>query len=639
MLNRIGKLRHKFFLILCVTVLSLLSLGVVTNTTTRSINKDFASFSDINENALRASEVEIMFLNARANALTYRTSRDQELLARTFDALVNANEYVVNTANEAVEEDRRALFFNLSSELQLYRSNLEDVSELMAQRDRLVEQLKGYRTQTEQLISDYINASHYDSDQRVDAYRLMMAFDSMVLEETEFLVSNSESDYQRFKDATGLMEQRVSSSTIPEKQQLNELVDSFSNTMSQVTMTIGQRNKIWDDLKQIGIDVAQQVNQITADIIKDQSVLKADISTITERATVLVTVAALVGIVVVGMLCMFISGDITRNVLQVKDQAEKLSRGELSSTVEAVKGCDELAHMRQSLNSMELQLYKTVSDVKSCIDLLASAAEEMSVVNGDILTSAESQMLETDQVATAMNEMTVAISEVAVRATEAADGAERTTGSSRDGQAVMNEASDKITCLVEQMGTMSSEVATLAQGTSQVSDITEVIQQIAEQTNLLALNAAIEAARAGEQGRGFAVVADEVRQLAQGTQRAVEEIGQHISMLQSNTTQVVESLDSGQQTLEETVVQSTSAGDSFVLISGSIEQMNDLSIQIATATEEQSATADMINQSIVSVREQVDKTLTMVQESNQAADELARMSVHLSNELQFFKVS
>ncbi|MEF1289665.1 methyl-accepting chemotaxis protein [Vibrio sp. M260118] len=336
---------------------------------------------------------------------------------------------------------------------------------------------------------------------------------------------------------------------------------------------------------------------------------------------------------------MYISKNITRNVLSVQKQAEKLSRGEISSSVAPIEGRDELAHMRQSLNDMELQLYKTVCDVKSCIDLLASAAEEMSVVNGDILASAESQMLETDQVATAMNEMTVAISEVAVRATEAADGAERTTASSRDGQAVMNETSDKITCLVEQMGTMSSEVATLAQGTSQVSDITEVIQKIAEQTNLLALNAAIEAARAGEQGRGFAVVADEVRQLAQGTQRAVEQIGQHISVLQSNTTQVVESLDSGQQTLEETVVQSNSAGDSFVLISGSIEQMNDLSIQIAAATEEQSATADMINQSIVSVREQVDKTLTMVQESNQAADELARMSVHLSNELQFFKVS
>ncbi|WP_448546171.1 methyl-accepting chemotaxis protein [Vibrio harveyi] len=192
--------------------------------------------------------------------------------------------------------------------------------------------------------------------------------------------------------------------------------------------------------------------------------------------------------------------------------------------------------------------------------------------------------------------------------------------------------------LATQMGTMSQEVATLSNGTAEVADITEVIQTIAEQTNLLALNAAIEAARAGDQGRGFAVVADEVRQLAQETQKAVEKIGHRISTLQQNTTQVVDSINAGQRMLEETVQQSASANEAFVSISGNIEQTNALNTQIATATEEQSATAEMINQSVVSVRDQVEQTVNMIQDCNQATDELARMSVNLSDQIRFFKL-
>ncbi len=183
-----------------------------------------------------------------------------------------------------------------------------------------------------------------------------------------------------------------------------------------------------------------------------------------------------------------------------------------------------------------------------------------------------------------------------------------------------------------------TEISTLRTGTEEVGDVMNVIQNIAEQTNLLALNAAIEAARAGEQGRGFAVVADEVRQLAQQTQKAVEKIEDQITTLQNNTSQVVESINASQTMLEETVTHAESANVAFSTITESVAQTNGLNTQIATATEEQSSTAEMISESITVVRDKVDQTVSMVSDSNQASQELAKMSVTLAELMRFFKL-
>ncbi|AQW60679.1 HAMP domain-containing methyl-accepting chemotaxis protein [Vibrio owensii] len=638
MLNKIKKIKHKFYLILSAVILVLFAITAVGIVTTKHINNNFIHFQTINTTAFEATEIETNLLTARTNALTYRTNRDPQFFSQSMEALKFAHQEAQKQAENAFDPERKTRFEKVTSELVRYMDNLNDVSRLMKERDLKVAELVSFQKQVESKLEKRLSEATDVTQYRAELADAALVFKALTQEATEYLLTNNEGDYQKFESKLDEWKLYLTQLGYVNQEQLNALTESFASSLSQVAVLIRERNARWDVLKEIGFDISEQINGIKTDAVNDQNVLKEEIQQTTEEATINVALALFIGLPALSLLCVFISRDITNNVLFAKQVAEKLSRGEISAEQQQVKGSDEVAEMLDALHHMEEQLYKTVSEVISCSDLLASASEELSAVNSEILSNAQSQQMETDQVATAVNEMTVAIAEVAQNANGASREAEVASEVSEQGQVVMQSATEQVGGLASQMGTMSQKVATLSNGTAEVADITQVIQTIAEQTNLLALNAAIEAARAGDQGRGFAVVADEVRQLAQETQKAVEKIGDRIHTLQQNTTQVVDSIDAGQRMLEETVHQSASANDAFISISTNIEQTNALNTQIAAATEEQSATAEMINQSVVSVRDQVDQTVNMIQDSNQAADELARMSINLSDQIRFFKL-
>ncbi|MEF1304957.1 methyl-accepting chemotaxis protein, partial [Vibrio owensii] len=283
-------------------------------------------------------------------------------------------------------------------------------------------------------------------------------------EATEYLLTNNERDYQQFESKLDEWKLYLTQLGYVNQEQLNALTDSFASSLSQVAVLIRERNARWDVLKEIGFDISEQINGIKTDAVNDQNVLKEEIQQTTEEATINVALALFIGLPTLSLLCVFISRDITNNVLFAKQVAEKLSRGEISAEQQQVKGSDEVAEMLDALHHMEEQLYKTVSEVISCSDLLASASEELSAVNSEILSNAQSQQMETDQVATAVNEMTVAIAEVAQNANGASREAEVASEVSEQGQVVMQSATEQVGGLASQMGTMSQKVATLSNG-------------------------------------------------------------------------------------------------------------------------------------------------------------------------------
>ncbi|WP_409201466.1 methyl-accepting chemotaxis protein [Pseudomonas fluorescens] len=247
-------------------------------------------------------------------------------------------------------------------------------------------------------------------------------------------------------------------------------------------------------------------------------------------------------------------------------------------------------------------------------------------------------MAEIDQVATAVHEMTATAQDVARNATQAAQAASHADQAAAQGMQIVRDTSNSIGVLAIEIGKAVGVVQTLAKDSENINAILTAIRGIAEQTNLLALNAAIEAARAGEQGRGFAVVADEVRNLAQKTQKATEEIQTMIQQLQQGTRDVVRVMEDSQNRTDESVQQAAKAAEALETITQAVSVINDMNTQIASAAEEQSAVADDINRNVINIGQVANEVAGGADESSAASADLTKLAEQQRRLINQFKV-
>ncbi|MFP3993863.1 methyl-accepting chemotaxis protein [Pseudomonas capeferrum] len=323
---------------------------------------------------------------------------------------------------------------------------------------------------------------------------------------------------------------------------------------------------------------------------------------------------------------------ITRQIIiplrQTLNAAERVASGDLSQDL-PVQRRDELGQLQASMQRMTQGLRELIGGIGDGVTQIASAAEELSAVTEQTSAGVNNQKVETDQVATAMNQMTATVHEVARNAEQASEAALMADQQAREGDRVVGEAVAQIERLASEVANSSEAMNLLKAESDKIGSVLDVIKSVAQQTNLLALNAAIEAARAGEAGRGFAVVADEVRSLAQRTQQSTEEIEELIAGLQSGTQRVASVMDNSRHLTDSSVELTRRAGGSLETITRTVSSIQAMNQQIATAAEEQSAVAEEINRSVMNVRDISDQTSAASEETASSSVELARLGTHL----------
>ncbi|MDE1195860.1 MAG: methyl-accepting chemotaxis protein [Pseudomonas sp.] len=335
-------------------------------------------------------------------------------------------------------------------------------------------------------------------------------------------------------------------------------------------------------------------------------------------------IAALMTILLAWLLTKSIVNPLSRAVRV----AEEIAAGDLTRPIE-VDGKDEATQLLKALATMQQNLRKTIELISGSATQLASAAEELSAVTEESSRGLQQQNNEIEQAATAVNEMTAAVEEVARNAVSTSEASQQSNQTARQGRDRVVETVKSIQDMTQQIQATTGLVEGLAEQGRDIGKVLDVIRSIAEQTNLLALNAAIEAARAGEAGRGFAVVADEVRALAHRTAQSTTEIEQMVAGIQTRTGDAVQSMSRNTDSTRSTLSLANSAGDALELITEAISQINERNLVIASASEEQAQVSREVDRNLVNIRDLAAQTAAGANQTSAASHELSRLAVDL----------
>ncbi|AVB23307.1 methyl-accepting chemotaxis protein (plasmid) [Pseudomonas avellanae] len=345
--------------------------------------------------------------------------------------------------------------------------------------------------------------------------------------------------------------------------------------------------------------------------------------------------------VIVGLLLLYAFSSIYRALRIAIDSllgvTRRLADGDLSARVQVVSK-DEVADIGNGLNLMAEAFSSSISHMDRTSYELSDVAARLGTSIGLAKQSMNAQQAETEQVATAINEMTASVADVAQNTEGAASAADEANTASRNGLRIMHQAHATIQALADEVEVSAQKVQALALHSQSIGGVIQVISTIADQTNLLALNAAIEAARAGEQGRGFAVVADEVRTLASRTQASTEEIRSIIQQLQSATDAAVQQMQAGQHKAQACLSAASEASGSLSSISEGVERIVEMNTQIASAAVQQHAVSEDINRNVMEIRNSSGTLMLGIDNNAVTADELARVANDMRNVVARFKL-
>ncbi len=476
---------------------------------------------------------------------------------------------------------------------------------------------------------------------RVLSYRLLTNREPDVQQKT---LENFELRNQQIRTAQAVYEKLIDSRE--ERATYDEYVRLLGqyHQIEERMKSLSQANQVDDLRKLLNTELlsnSEQVNAVLARLLDINNKMALDTNQQAEDQYNL-AFNMVVGLLVIAtaltlLFAWLLTRSITAPISQALDAAEEIAEGNLTRPIK-VEGNDEAGRLLAAMAKMQNKLRDTLQRISGSATQLASAAEELNAVTDESARGLTQQNNEIEQAATAVNEMTSAVEEVARNAVSTSEASRNATTSAGDGRDLVQETVSAIERMSGDVQATATLIGDLANESRDIGKVLDVIRGLADQTNLLALNAAIEAARAGEAGRGFAVVADEVRALAHRTQQSTSEIERMIGSIQAGTEHAVDSMRNSTERAESTLNIAKGAGMSLDTINTAIVEINERNLVIASAAEEQAQVAREVDRNLVNIRDLSVQSATGASQTSAASSELSRLAVDLNGMVGRFRL-
>ncbi|EIU7745677.1 methyl-accepting chemotaxis protein [Vibrio vulnificus] len=635
-----------------ILILILLVIVLVSANLLNSLTKDMNRIAfDLAPDTELAAEMTDSVYGLRLTVKNFIKTGDQQFVSRFQENASRWTQFMDRAYNEIQNPQRVQILKEIDGLKAQYLTTFTQV--VVNNMNMRNEQVNGVLNvdgpQIEKRLTSVMESAKTDGDV-VAAYHAGRALRSLLLARlyvAKFLVENQQAQVERFNQEFKAVHSEIGSllatlENAQRRQLTNEaesLFTQYEKAANAVTSMIFARNEGIKTLDTIGPQVAQRIASLRESIASSMEQAAEQANENAEQSiTFLYGIAAIA--IVIGLLFSFV---ITRSLIvkvqRTTNVLQDIAQGEGDLTIRVpTSGNDELDVLAGHYNTFAGKLQHTIRQMSEAAAQMLQAAEILALKARDTQSEVREQQSQAQVAASAMTEMSASAQEVSGSAQQAADLSQSTADSATQGSKVVMEATQSMQKLNEQIASAGDTVEQLRADSEQIGTVLDVIRSIAEQTNLLALNAAIEAARAGEQGRGFAVVADEVRSLASRTQESTEEIQTIIGSLQQRAELANKAMHQSRQSAEQTAEQVHSAESALTSITGFITQINDSIGQISTAANQQAIASDEVSVNVNNMSDISEKTLVQSSETTESAQAMKRLGEQVNQLLKQFKV-